>query len=60
MIILEESLPTCKDFSTTDPIHLFLQFYLDKDESHQKEIKFALKKNVKNKRNILNFRFFKL
>jgi hypothetical protein len=48
MIILEESLPTCKDYFTTDPIHLILQFYIDKDSTHQAEIKFALKKNVKN------------
>lgn len=48
MIIIEQSLPTCKDYSTTDPIHLFLQFYIDKDKIHRREIRFALKKNVRN------------
>ena len=48
MIIIEQSLPTCKEYTTTDPIHLFLQFYLDKDKTHRREIRFALKKNVKN------------
>lgn len=48
MIIIEQSLPTCKEYNTTDPIHLFLQFYIDKDKNHYHEIKYALKKNVKN------------
>ena len=48
MIIVEQSNPTCKKYTTTDPIHLFLQFYLDKDKKHRREIKFALQKNVKN------------
>ena len=48
MIIIEKSLPTCKEYSTSDPIHLFLQFYIDKDATHQREIRYALKKNVKN------------
>jgi hypothetical protein len=45
---IEQSLPTCKEYSTTDPIHLFLQFYIDKDDHHAKEIQFALQKNVEN------------
>ena len=49
MIIVEQSLPTCTDYTTTDPIHVFSQFYLDKDKHHRREIKYALKKNVKNK-----------
>ena len=49
MIIVEQSLPTCKEYTTTDPIHVFLQFYIDKDKEHRKEIKYTLKKNVKNK-----------
>ena len=48
MIIHEQSLPTCKDYATTYPIHLFLQFYIDNDKNHYREIKYALKKNVKN------------
>jgi hypothetical protein len=48
MIIIEQSLPTCKDYTTNDPIHLFLQFYIDKDPIHKREICYALKKNVKN------------
>ena len=49
MIIVEHSLPTCKEYTTTDLIHVFSQFYLDKDKEHRREIKYALKKNVKNK-----------
>lgn len=48
MIIVEQSPITCKEYNTTDSIHVFLQFYLDKDKTHRREIKFALKKNVKN------------
>jgi hypothetical protein len=48
MFIVEQSLPTCKDYTTTDPIHLFLQFYLDKDKVHRQEIRFALQQNVNN------------
>jgi hypothetical protein len=49
MIIVEHSLTTCKEYTTTDLIHVFSQFYLDKDKEHRREIKYALKKNVKNK-----------
>ena len=45
---IEQSEPTCKEYSTTDPIHVFLQFYIDKNEQHAKEIQFALQKNVDN------------
>jgi hypothetical protein len=44
----DQSETTCKDFSTNDPIHVFLQFYIDKNDFHFKEIQFALKKNVEN------------
>ena len=44
----EVSESTCKDFSTNDPIHVFSQFYIDKNEFHFNEIQFALKKNVEN------------
>jgi len=48
MFIIERSQPTNTSLSTTDPIHVFLQFYIDKNEEHYNEIKFALKKNVEN------------
>jgi len=48
MIILEHSPIPCSEYNHKDPIHLFLQFYLDKDKIHRREIRFALKKNVKN------------
>ena len=49
MIIVEQSLPTNTEYTTTDPIHVFSQFYLDKDKEHRREIRYALNKNVKNK-----------
>jgi hypothetical protein len=48
MIIIEKSKETNKQYTTTDPIFLFLQFYIDKDITHHKEIQFALQKNVEN------------
>jgi hypothetical protein len=48
MIIVEQSPIPCTHYTNKDPIHLFLQFYLDKDKLHRREIRFALKKNVKN------------
>jgi hypothetical protein len=48
MMLYEKSKEICKEYTTTDPIHLFLQFYIDKDKSHFEEIQFALKKNVEN------------
>jgi hypothetical protein len=49
MFIIERSPPTTITSTvTTDPIHLFTQFYIDKNEEHANEIKFALKKNVEN------------
>jgi hypothetical protein len=48
MFIIERSHATNTNYSTTDPIHVFLQFYIDKNEEHYNEIKFALKKNVEN------------
>lgn len=48
MIIVEQSPIPCREYSNQDPIHLFLQFYLDKNKIHRREIRFALKKNVKN------------
>ena len=49
MIIVEQSLPTNTEYTTTDSIHVFSQFYLDKDKEHRREIRYALNKNVKNK-----------
>ena len=48
MFIVEQSLPTCKEYTTSDSIHLFLQFYIDKDYTHREEIRFALQQNVNN------------
>ena len=40
MMLYEKSKEICKEYTTTDPIHLFLQFYIDKDKSHFEEIQF--------------------
>jgi hypothetical protein len=48
MFIIERSPSTTIIDKTSDPIYLFTQFYIDKNEEHANEIKFALKKNVEN------------
>ena len=48
MFIIEKSPHTLITNNIKDPIHLFTQFYIDKNEEHYNEIKFALKKNVEN------------
>jgi len=48
MFIIEKSKSTPMNYSTIDKINVFLQFYIDKNEEHYNEVKFALKKNVEN------------